>query len=446
MVHRKSKPKQLNLPELEAVNRITNIPIVETGWSYIGNIYSRFKASNNLIHWTFDQAESSLYTVIDTASPAVFLFEGPLSKLDKVLCKSLDLVEQTVPSIYLPPELIYHNTKEYVSNVGNKIVKPVLKRADSVKQIGNTVLASKYTEFAADKLDGVLNVADSYVDKYLPADEFDSSMNEDVFPNNTEGPSGKAIEASKHVYRFSKKLQRRLTRRTLLEAKALKEHSAEAIHVLVYVAELIATDPKLAFQKGRELWASLSKDEPENQARPENLEQLIVLLTRESARRIVHLVNFTATGIGKLPTEVSKVVNNITTSCFQLLDAILKTVHLDSIGDTLWITAKNQAQAVAAKLKLLNIHATDLLEQLVKTLTAQTQSKTPQVQQKIVKTTNATSPQQPVIEQQPKTNHPKYHITVSQDTLRPPATNKTQIKATHRHANSVLNGESAIKT
>lgn len=68
---------------------------------------------------------------------------------------------------------MYFNTKEYVSNVGNKIVRPVLKRADSVKQIGNTVLASKYTAFAADTLDGALNVADKYVDKYLPAAVYD---------------------------------------------------------------------------------------------------------------------------------------------------------------------------------------------------------------------------------------------------------------------------------
>lgn len=63
----------------------------------------------------------------------------------------------------------------------------------------------------------------------------------------------------------------------------------------------IATDPKLALQKARELWAYLSKDEPENQARPQTIEELLVLITRESARRLVHLVNFTGTTASKLP-------------------------------------------------------------------------------------------------------------------------------------------------
>ena len=60
--------------------------------------------------------------------------------------------------------------------MGNKIVRPVMKRADSMKQIGNTVLASKYTAFAADKLDGALNVVDKYIDKYLPPDAADSQV------------------------------------------------------------------------------------------------------------------------------------------------------------------------------------------------------------------------------------------------------------------------------
>lgn len=56
-----------------------------------------------------------------------------------------------------------------------------------------------------------------------------------------EGPSGKAIQTIQHVNRLSRKMQRRLTRRTLMEAKALKNRSAETIHVLVYVAELVST-------------------------------------------------------------------------------------------------------------------------------------------------------------------------------------------------------------
>lgn len=63
----------------------------------------------------------------------------------------------------------------------------------------------------------------------------------------------------------------------------------------------IATDPKLALEKAKELWAYLSKDEPENQARPQTIEEVLVLVSRESARRFVHLVNLTGNTASKLP-------------------------------------------------------------------------------------------------------------------------------------------------
>lgn len=123
-VARERKHKYM-FPELQYVNRITQIPLVETGWCYAGNIYNRIKVSqfeyyndrslqyfiifqkfNTLVYWTFGQAESTFYTVLDTAMPAVILFEGPLHAVDKILCKSLDIVEQRVPQINLPPQMV----------------------------------------------------------------------------------------------------------------------------------------------------------------------------------------------------------------------------------------------------------------------------------------------------------------------------------------------------
>lgn len=54
----------------------------------------------------------------------------------------------------------------------------------------------------------------------------------------------------------------------------------------------IVSDPKMAVQKACDLWSYLSKDEPDNQARPQTLEQFTVMLVRESARKMVHLTNF----------------------------------------------------------------------------------------------------------------------------------------------------------
>lgn len=68
----------------------------------------------------------------------------------------------------------------------------------------------------------------------------------------------------------------------------------------------IVTDPKQALQKTQELWAYLSENEPENQARPETMEQLLVLLTRETARRMVHFINYTRNAVVRFPETLRK--------------------------------------------------------------------------------------------------------------------------------------------
>lgn len=84
------------------------------------------------------------------------------------------------------------------------------------------------------------------------------------------------------------------------------------------------TDPKQALQKGRELWDYLSQDEPENQTSPHNLEELIVMLTRESARRVIHLINFTYTYATKLPKTIRNTTHEMAIHFLYATNSLLK--------------------------------------------------------------------------------------------------------------------------
>lgn len=157
------------------------------------------------------------------------------------------------------------------------------------------------------------------------------------------GDSGRARAAQtvQHGARFGRKLQRRLTRQALAEAKAIKEQ----IHVLAYVAELVATDPVLAWQKAKELFATLSQAEPENQARPATLEELMVLLARETARKMVHLINYTH---NDLPKNVRQGLQLITKTLNAATDALMKTVPVE--------TAMSEVKGWRSKLETLVQH------------------------------------------------------------------------------------------
>ncbi|XP_045514921.1 lipid storage droplets surface-binding protein 1 isoform X4 [Pieris brassicae] len=295
------------LPRLESLERVSHIPIVESGIGVTEKIYSRIRESNALIRWYFTLGEKSLGIGVQLALPAVQLLETPIHQLDRFLCKSLDVVEKQIPSIYLPPQAMYTETRRFV-----------IRRADSVKQLGTAVLDSRVTAVTATALDRALTTADKYVDKYLPPDQQDAS-------DESGDGSGRARaeQALQHGARFGRKLQRRLTRQALAEAKAIKEQ----IHVLVYVAELVAKDPALAWKKAKELYASLSKSEPENQARPATLEELVVLLARETARKVVHLINYTHSD---LPKNVRQGLSVVTTHLSAAADALLKKTLVEN--------------------------------------------------------------------------------------------------------------------
>lgn len=71
---------------------------------------------------------------------------------------------------------------------------------------------------------------------WLTVDENKNNQNGSCSPTETH-----VFQTIHRSQRFSKKLKRRLTIRTIAEAKALKKQSKEAIHVLFYAAEMVSS-------------------------------------------------------------------------------------------------------------------------------------------------------------------------------------------------------------
>lgn len=343
------------LPQLESIQRISRIPVVETGVNIAFGLYGKVKNSNPLMRWYLNKIEGSVNLAIDTTLIAGPLLEVPLTVVDTIVCKGLDTVQQRVPVINYPPEKIINKTKDYVSA---NIVQPVVKRAESVKEF-SVHEATKYGEIAATHIDTALNVADQYVDKYLP-DATDTSEGKAPERNG----DSKAIQTIDHVNRLSRKLQRRLTKRTIAEARALRRQGTDALYVLMKLAELMVKDPKQFAAKMKALWAHLSQDEPENQVPPANLEQLIGLLTRETARRIVHLTNFSFKTAAQLPSYTVHTIQLTIHHTNVLLDRILKTIHLE--GVKAFAVARAEAQIHYLNVTLRDVQV--LIENLLSSL------------------------------------------------------------------------------
>lgn len=298
------------LSQLMIVQRFSNLPVIKTGIDKATDIYVRAKKSNKIIEWSMQTAETTITIVVDISTLPVVLFDGPVHLLDEILCKSLDMVEEAVPIIKEQPDKIYGKAMEVVHTV----MEPVLKRADSVKEI-----SKNYSTKAVESIDGVLTAADGIVDKYLPELSPDTVDENDGAVVAKSNPTGKTIQ---HLSRTSRKLRRRLTQRTLYEARALKEQGKNVVHVLLNFADMLARDPRQFVQEIKKVWSLLSEDEPENQEPPQNLEELIVMLNREGARRFVHVANFITYNTVKIPQYAHDFMSHALSICSDYINSM----------------------------------------------------------------------------------------------------------------------------
>lgn len=56
--------------------------------------------------WSLYTAEQSLAIATASAKPAISVLNGPIMTIDQLLCKGIDIVEQRVPAVHLPPHLV----------------------------------------------------------------------------------------------------------------------------------------------------------------------------------------------------------------------------------------------------------------------------------------------------------------------------------------------------
>lgn len=152
---------------MESFEKFQSIPIVESSIKSGLIVYNRVKNSNRFINWSLNLSENLTFALIESLKPALYIVEGPLNKIDSYGVKILESVEQKIPPISLPPQMLYWNTKEYVAD---HVVKPVLKRADSFGDIA----------------DHALNFANQALDKYLPITDENNKENGDDVNNIDE--------------------------------------------------------------------------------------------------------------------------------------------------------------------------------------------------------------------------------------------------------------------
>lgn len=108
------------LTHMQSIDRFAHIPAIEQTVQVATTIYEKVKDYNNVTNWTFSTAESTVQKAIEISTSVVNQFEGPIKRMDGLLCSGLDYVEEKIPAVKLPPGEVlfqmYTSTKGYVDD------------------------------------------------------------------------------------------------------------------------------------------------------------------------------------------------------------------------------------------------------------------------------------------------------------------------------------------
>lgn len=103
------------LPHLNIVNRVLELPIIELALHKSVETYTKVKDSYQLVHWAFTTAETSLSTAtkqaIPIAVPIAKRLESPINFVDHTLCLGLDKIEEKVPLVKEDPAQVWIFTR-----------------------------------------------------------------------------------------------------------------------------------------------------------------------------------------------------------------------------------------------------------------------------------------------------------------------------------------------
>ncbi|XP_054159321.1 lipid storage droplets surface-binding protein 2-like [Oppia nitens] len=165
--------------KMEALNKLSSLPLIKSAIGIASDGYSRFKAYNGLISATLSKAEQSLLFVATTAKPMIDKFEKPITFADNIACQGIDKLEEKLPAIKKSPEEIKDDTKRIFSGIES----PIVNRIEGMRKYStdtfnemkdysynkvNGVLHSSYIQVFRNSIDTAIELTHNAVDHYFP--------------------------------------------------------------------------------------------------------------------------------------------------------------------------------------------------------------------------------------------------------------------------------------
>ncbi|XP_014280524.1 lipid storage droplets surface-binding protein 2 [Halyomorpha halys] len=126
-------------PGLGSLSKVAQIPIVECTLNKASEMYSKLKGASETVNSVLTSAENTVKNAAQSAQPVTSKLEGPIQKVDSMLCSGIDFVEEKIPAIKLPPAELAQKTKEALNT---NVVEPAMKGMSAIGEYGKQTVAS----------------------------------------------------------------------------------------------------------------------------------------------------------------------------------------------------------------------------------------------------------------------------------------------------------------
>jgi hypothetical protein len=129
-----TKSDEIKSTGIKTIDRLADIPIVNTALANVTDYYVRVKDKNCLWRTSLNLAEMSFKTMAFAATPLTSLAKKPILSVDSYLCEKVDELEHNYPSINKPTEQLTANAYTQAKEVYDKTLKQPIDTLSNIKE------------------------------------------------------------------------------------------------------------------------------------------------------------------------------------------------------------------------------------------------------------------------------------------------------------------------
>ncbi|NXE67647.1 PLIN3 protein, partial [Calcarius ornatus] len=381
-----------------AVNRVTNLPLLNSAFNLVSSAYNQTKESHPCLSGVCSVAETvaavAVGSVVGGAQPILSQLEPQIALVNEYACKGLDQLEENLPFLQQPADKVISDTKQLVATkvtsamdaaceakeaVADKVTEAVdltknvvgdsvkLTRSVVTSTVSSAVEAAQVSQAVAGGVESVLGMSEDLVDHYLPMTEEELGK----LAATVQGFGVASMEEQKRQRSYfvrlgslSGRVRHRAYQHSLAKLQGFRHRAQDPLSRLQLAIQLIESvkqevGQKLleGQQKLHQLWVDWSLTQPKgNQVRTAcqaEVEPRTLAMLRIITQQLQPAYHHLKLSIHGLPSSIQEAVSRATRHIHKLHSSFSRAVSFQDLSRTTLARSRERVAEARRSLDVL---------------------------------------------------------------------------------------------